>query len=123
MFQVNSDTGNNYANHGLYGNGTSAGSYAVTTTNHALEAFVPSTVDTASAFGGLVVDILDYQNTSKYKTFRGLTGADINSANSQFRYSSGVWLNTNAITSITIVDGNGANLEQYSSFALYGIKG
>ena len=122
IFQANADTGNNYANHGLYGTGATAGAYAVTTTNEALEGYVTSSGDTASAFGACVCDILDYASTSKYKTFRGLTGADVNGTNGQLRYSSGVWMNTGAITSITIKDGNAANLDTYSSFALYGVN-
>jgi hypothetical protein len=123
IFQANSDTANNYANHGLFGTGATAGSYAVTATNEALEAYVTSAGDSASIFGACVCDVLDYASTSKYKTFRGLTGADVNGTNGQLRFSSGVWMNTAAITSITIKDGNGANLDTYSSFALYGIKG
>ena len=38
---------------------------------------------------------------SRYKTFRGLTGHDRN-GNGNIHLSSAVWLNTNAITSLTI---------------------
>lgn len=121
--QANSDTANNYANHGLFGGGASAGAYAVTTTDHAGEAYITAASDTASAFGASVWDILDYANTSKYKTVRALTGADVNGTNGQVRFASGVWMSTSAITTLTLTDGNGANFVQYSQFALYGIKG
>ena len=121
--QANSDTGNNYANHGLYGTGSAAGAYAVTTTDHAGEAYITASSDLASTFGISVWDILDYTNTSKYKTVRALTGADVNGTNGQVRFASGVWLSTSAITTVTLTDGNGANFDQYSTFALYGIKG
>lgn len=121
--QMNSDTANNYANHGLFGNGASAGSYAVTTTDHAGEAYITAVNDTASSFGASVWDILDYKNTSKYKTVRALTGADVNGTNGQVRFASGVWMDTSAITAIKLLDGNGASFIQHSTFALYGIKG
>jgi hypothetical protein len=120
--QANSDTANNYANHGILGNGSSASVYAITTTDHAVRAEIPAASATASIFAGLYCDILDYQNTNKNKTFRALTGNDRNGAG-QVRFLSGVWLNTSAITSLKIIDGNGNNFVQHSSFALYGIKG
>ena len=121
--QLNGDTANNYANHGLFGNGSSAGAYAVTTTDHAGEAYITAASDTASAFGASVWDILDYTNTNKNKTVRAMTGADVNGTNGQLRFASGVWLSTSSVTSLTLTDGNAANFVEYSQFALYGIKG
>lgn len=121
--QLNGDTANNYANHGLFGGGSSAGSYAVTTTDHAGEAYITAASDIASAFGASIWDVLDYANVNKYKTVRALTGADVNGTNGQLRFASGVWMSTSATNSITLTDGNGANFVEYSQFALYGIKG
>jgi hypothetical protein len=75
-------------------------------------------------FGGGVVDILDYASTSKNKTIRTLSGADINGAGGDLRLSSGLWFATPAaITSITLyANGGSSDFAQYSSFALYGIK-
>lgn len=71
---------------------------------------------------GVVVDILDYTSTNKYKTIRSLSGGDNNGSGSVV-LGSGFFLgNTNAITSITIVNYFGGNFPQYSSFALYGCK-
>jgi hypothetical protein len=75
-------------------------------------------------FSPFVFDILDYTNTNKYKTIRTLSGTNNNSAgtNSYVRFSSGLWMNTNAITSVTIYAASG-NFAQHSQLALYGIKG
>lgn len=81
-------------------------------------------VDAASAtFGAGYIDILDYANTNKVKTIRALSAADTNGAG-QVKYLSTFINSTSAISSITFetVDG-GTNIQQYSSFALYGIKG
>ena len=118
-FNVNSDTGSNYARHLLYGTGASvlAGGSASTTfagTPYTL----PSSI--SNTFGAVVIDLLDYQNTNKYKTFRMLNGWDGNGSGKVFEASS-LWMNTAAITSITLT--NESTWAQYSSFALYGIKG
>ena len=123
--QFNGDTASNYSMHGLYGNGASAiGEYETNTTyiraNGALGTLVGGT------FGAFVIDILDYKNTSKYKTTRNLCGVDINGTIAGFggraALWSGSWRNTNAINAIKLYSTNG-NLQQYTSFALYGIKG
>jgi hypothetical protein len=76
---------------------------------------------TANSFGVFIMDILDYANTNKLKTTRVLHGQDDNS-NGETGLSSGLWFNTNAITSITIYAAV-TNVLEYSHFALYGIKG
>jgi hypothetical protein len=74
---------------------------------------------TTSAFGS-VTDFLDYSNTNKYKTVRTLGGFDANGSGF-VNLTSNLWLSTSAITSITVTAVGTFN--QYSSFALYGIKG
>jgi hypothetical protein len=109
----------NYRQHRLFGNGSTAS--ADTYSGYIISVRVPNSSNT-SMFGGGIVDILDYTNTNKYKTVRTLTGNDRNGAGSMY-FNSGLYIkNLNAITSIKI-GLSGSNLNQYSSFALYGIKG
>lgn len=82
---------------------------------------IASASETAGAFSTIVIDILDYSNTSKYKTFRALSGYDSNGTG-RIYLSSGVQLDTAAINDVTMIPSN-TNIAQYSSFALYGIKG
>ena len=125
--RFNSDSGANYsAGHQLYGNGTSATSYFNGASfNQIYIERIPALNSTASVFGGIVLDILDYQNTNKNKTTRALLGFDNNSSSpvGQIHFASGAWLNTSAVTRIDITSGTGSNFVQYSQFALYGIKG
>lgn len=118
--QFNGDTGTNYTQHYLLGNGSSvsaAGSASYAT---------PHISDLA--YGGdspypmvAIVDIVDYKNTNKYKTFKTISGIDANSAGiGGIDILSGVWMNTNAISSIYISCGQ--NLDSGSVFALYGIQ-
>ena len=121
-FQVNSDTGANYTQHALYGDGSSVGAFGNASTNLTYGGLIPSASTTASVFGVTVIDILDYANTNKYKTFRVLSGFDANGSGGVRLYS-GLWMSTSAMTSITFDSETSGDFVQYSSFALYGIKG
>ena len=124
--KFNGDTGSNYTFHMLQANGStiSGEGYGTSVINGASVSVSPAGLSPSSVLGGFVFDILDYQNTNKYTTTRSLSGWDGNGATEQaLRYSSGLWTNTSAITSIDISVRGGSNLAQYSSFALYGIKG
>jgi hypothetical protein len=113
----NADTGANYYRHFLYGNGV--GPFAGANANSSFVGFQESI--SANVFGVNVMDILDYTNTNKNTTVRTLAGMDRNGAGDIALYS-GLWSNTAAITSITIYPPSGT-ISQYSSFALYGIRG
>ena len=76
----------------------------------------------SSMYGAAVIDILDYANTNKHKTIKCLGGTDQNGSGEVY-LTSGVWMNTAAISEIDIVPNVGTNFSEYSSFALYGIKG
>jgi hypothetical protein len=125
--RFNSDSGSNYARHVL---GAYTGGYAATS------AFADVSQNIMQLFGGFsggnwttemqgagVTDILDYQNTNKFKTVRSLAGADGNDNStliSILGFSSGLWRSTSAITSMELT--SNADFAQHSQFALYGIK-
>jgi hypothetical protein len=119
-FQLNSDTGNNYARHILTGDGSTAGAAADASQPVGGVGNFAAANASASIFGTAVLDILDYANTNKYKTVRSLSGNDRNGSGTVGLFSS-LWINTNAITSIKIFPA-ADNFAQYSSFALYGVK-
>jgi hypothetical protein len=125
--RFNSDSGSNYARHTL---AAYTGGYAATS------AFADVNQNIMQLFSGLsggnwttemqgagVIDILDYQNTNKYKTVRSLAGADGNDNStliSTLGLASGLWQSTSAITSMELT--SNAAFAQYSQFTLYGIK-
>ena len=116
----NSDTGANYAGHDLYGDGSTAtagGGGSRIPSNIGVVTFPDANI-AANIFGTGIIDILDYANTSKYKTIRVLTGADANGSG-YILFRSELWQNTSAISTITLT----AAFAEYSSFALYGIRG
>jgi hypothetical protein len=106
--------------HSLYGDGASifTSSYSSNYNGIVVNNSAASTVGSAA-----VIDILDYTNTNKVKTIRSLSGSDAANTSGQIWLISSLWNDTSAITSITLSGHGGANLYQYSSFALYGIKG
>lgn len=126
---TSADTGSNYAYHDLSGNGASAAGQGQTTQTKIILGANAGVIGSAagSAFGAIVIDILDYANTNKYKTVRSLGGMDDNAASAGFGraidLTSGLWMSVSATGTIKLMPLNGSNFNQYSSFALYGIKG
>lgn len=111
----NGDSGSNYAWHYMDGNGSSATSGAGSSQAYMISGGASST---ANVFAGHIMDILDYGNVNKYKTMRILSGADKNGSGN-IDLLSGLWMSTSAISSLTIA---GGTFNQYSTFALYGVK-
>jgi hypothetical protein len=115
--QFNSDTGSNYRFHLLFGNGSSVAS--ATGTNTFIETYrAAGNTATANEFGASVVDILDAFSTSKNTVTRGLGGL---TSDPGIFLSSGLWLNTASLTSITL--SSGSSFLTNSRFSLYGLKG
>jgi hypothetical protein len=120
--RLNSDTGSNYASHVIQGDGSSAGTLAYSGITVFVAGQSVGSTGTANAFGVSVTDLLDYKDTNKYKTIRSLSGQDRNGGGTVL-LTSGLWMNTAAVTSITLFPSTSDSFTQYSSFALYGIKG
>jgi hypothetical protein len=119
--RFNSDTGSNYVRHYLIGTGSSAVAAAnFPATSMVLSDAAVSTSGTG-VFGVSVCDVLDYQNANKNKVIRTLGGFD-NNGGGGIILLSGLWLNTAAVNRIDLIPDAG-NFAEYSSFALYGIKG
>jgi hypothetical protein len=116
------DTGSNYSWHFLKGDGSAASANGFATQSTLGLGDFPAASRTSGVFGTFVIDILDYQNTNKYKTTRALNGYNSSGAG-DLRFVSGLWQSTSAINTIKIYPEIGPNFAEYSSFALYGIQG
>lgn len=109
-----------YAYHTLSGSGTAtfATGYATQT-----EMFFANYTYPTSVYGqALILDVHDYANTSRNKTFRCFTGNDQNGAGA-VDLISGLFNSTAAITSLSFTLVGGGNFDTSSTFALYGMKG
>ena len=125
--RLNSDTTDaNYASHHLGGDGSSTFVYGSASGPVYLPNCFPLADQTANTHGVLIIDIHDYASTTKYKTIRNFCGVDNNNSPGGspgcVNLGSGLWENTNAVTSISIT-GLSINFTTTTSFALYGIKG
>jgi hypothetical protein len=115
----NSDTtSGNYSFHRLVAEASSISAYGQSGLDNIV--LTAGATSNASIFASGILDILDYANTNKYKTTRSLSGVDANGSGFA-QFMSGLWMNTAAVTSITILP-NSDSFIQYSQFALYGIK-
>ena len=121
--EINSDTNtNNYSNHYLVGDGSSVsngylspgGSRRIIFAGHTYAGVQPTYPHVG------IVDVLDYTNTSRYKTFRQFFGNETNSYG-EICLDSGLWMSTSAITSLKFFLDAG-NLTTGTRIALYGIK-
>ena len=116
--QLNGDTGSNYVYHALRGDGSSVISYdALSRTAMSFDT-MPAASSTASAFGAFVVDLLDFSDSNKNTTARSLGG--FAGTGNELALGSSLWLNTAAVTSITLFAGFG-DLVTGSRFSIYGV--
>ena len=123
--QVNSDTGSNYAWHYLSGDGATATVGSTVNTTQFVVGEQSGNGYTSGIFSSFIIDILDYYDTNKFKTIRGMGGFDTNNTGTEkgaIALRSGLWRSTSAISSIVLFAGGGRNTLQHSQFALYGIK-
>jgi hypothetical protein len=120
LLNFNNDSTNaNYAKHQLRGSGSAASAVGQASIVPELPT-APYLGITANVYNATVVDILDYANTNKNTTLRSLGGYDANGSG-WIWLTSGLWMNTAAVSTIKIYAESG-DINEYSSFALYGIK-
>lgn len=124
--RFNGDSNANYCSHYLYGAGAGGG-VSGSNVNSSVIFFdqMVGNNEAANIFSSHVVSILDYRAPSKFRVVRSFGGYDINGTpggNTGFAWmGSGAWLNTNAISSITVLSNSA--FVQHSAVALYGVVG
>jgi hypothetical protein len=122
---VNGAGGTNYSRHGIVGYGSGGTGYWGNADAAYIYADRGLGTNTGGTYAALVIDILDYKDTNKYKTVRGIQGVDFNGSVGGYTGAvnlfSGAYKSTSAITSVKFVSVYG-NFTQYSQVALYGIK-
>ena len=127
-FRYNGDNGANYFRHTILADGVNVPqSYGYANETKAFMGYIPGANANGNLYGPATIDILDYTNTSKYKTAFAKYGANNNTAGSAGYLYTGItscaWANTSAINSINMFIDAGTFFAAGSTFALYGIQG
>jgi hypothetical protein len=120
-FRFNGDSGTNYTWHYMRGSGSameSAGTGGLDSVR-GYQTLTGAT-NTSGSFAATVIDILDPFETTKNTTIRFFTG--FTGSLNRVLLESGVWLNTDAVTSITLDEYYGSNFAAGSRFTLIGLK-
>ena len=118
--QINSDSGSNYSNTHLYGDGSSAGSDRFSGSTYGNAGFwFPGATTTSGIYSATTVQFQNYSNTTTYKSWivddknrsnlAALPGASV-----------GLWRSTSAINRLDLSLGVGS-WATGSTFTLYGI--
>ena len=115
--RFNSDSGGNYSQHWVQGNGAAAAAAGYASQTRGWLGYFGTN---GGQIGCGVVDILDYASTSKNKTVRTVSGTDANGSG-MVTIDSSAWFNTSAITSILIYPDYNP-FAQHSTAALYGLR-
>lgn len=116
---ANNDTySTNYAQHAMGADGVSLTREGNFNIGGIAGLYCPAAGNLANTFAHTIVDILDYRDTTKWKTFRNFHGSDYNSTsvNGHVIMNSGLWRNTAAITTLNVFNNNfeiGTTLDLY----------
>ena len=120
---ANNVTNGNYSSTLLNGDGSSATSTRLTSDYYGSQCgSTPGASATSGIFGSAIIHILNYTNSSQYKTAITRSASDLNgSGKTQLAVS--LLRGTGAITSVSpFVYGNSGNIATGSTVTLYGIR-
>jgi hypothetical protein len=120
-FQFNSDTSTNYSYRRLLGFGSGVNSANGSSVDIMTAGLINASTTTASTFASFEIYIPNYTSSNK-KSSSVDTVSETNATVAYASLTADLWTGTAAITSIKIFGANLANLVQYSTFYLYGIK-
>jgi hypothetical protein len=117
--RFNGDTGSNYSELTMSGNGSTA---STSKANNITSAYLnDTTAFNSSLEGNFILNIMNYANTTTYKTVIGR----VNRASTGDYPGAATWVNlwrsTSAISSLVMFPADGSNIISGSTFTLYGI--
>lgn len=121
--RFNGDTGTNYASHGIFTESVSIRTRGQSSQDNIRFGGVWGSIVSGNP-AAYIIDILDYNSPVKNKTIRGFYGLDQSTTNfGELGLTSGLWMNTTPINSITFFSESGVNTTTGFNAALYGVKG
>jgi hypothetical protein len=121
--RLNNDSGTNYTRHNILclDPGVDPAQSAISQNAFRIDC-IPNANNAANVVGAAIYDIDDYASTTRNKTIRAFSGGNLNgSGSSVVNITSGLWLNTAAITRIDFLAQ--ASFSTQTTISLYGIRG
>jgi hypothetical protein len=119
---LNGDTGTNYSNHFLRGTGSSPTGYAATgVARIEMSDGMHGSSLPAGEYATFILDIPDYANTNKNTTCSFMTGSALGHTDNRVQFGSGLWDNTDAVTTILFTP-NAGSFSRGCEFTLYGLN-
>jgi hypothetical protein len=120
--RFNSDTGSNYSFHRIMGiyNSATAGSDGQTGRTSLAVSYLGNAQSTTQFAN--IMNVLDYSNGTTWTTFMNQNGIN-GSGSGSLGIWSGAWFNTAVVNTIRFYGEDGSNIQPFSRFSLYGIKG
>jgi hypothetical protein len=118
--RLNGDTGSNYSLHELTGNAFGVVSLGAASQTVMSAGEFPAANYAANIFSPAVIELLDFSSSTKNTTIRTLSG--ISGLRTLVSLSSGLWNNTAAVTSVTVISGGGASFVAGTRMSIYGVK-
>lgn len=121
--RFNLDSGNNYSSRRVGGDGTTTYSASPSSTSYLQWLIVPFSGATASVFGNAEIYVPNYTSSTQKSALYDSVSENNSSAKdaANLELNTGIWANTSAINSITIINADG-NFVTNSTFTLYGIS-
>jgi len=115
------DTGSNYSDRYLQGDGASVTSGSDTGATWLVAGISVASTSTASTFSNIEIYFPNYAGSS-FKSM-SVDGVSENNATTAYtNLAADLWSSTSAINTIKLLSANSANFVQYSTATLYGIK-
>jgi hypothetical protein len=117
--RVNGDSGNNYTLERVTVSGSTLAGYGTGSISGISNlGAMARTADGATLLGQIAIYIYNYSSSADYKTIV-TSGGSMNNSTNSWVASRGMWRNTDAITSVSLVDANGTNLKA-GTYITYG---
>lgn len=112
-----------YARHYLQGDGSAVSASGSSGDTEILAGQVINDGESANIYSVSIINIHNYASTTQNKTVRTFDGTNKNTSGGLVWLRSGLFVNTAAITSLSLITSNGNAFTTSTQVALYGIKG
>lgn len=121
LIKFNSLGGSNYSYWMMYSDSGSAQGDLSNPTSSIFGGYIPSALATSNVYSNGEVYISDYADTTHNKTVKTNVVSENDGVQAYMSFVAGEFLNTSAITTISLVTGSGSNWVAGSTATLYGV--